>query len=243
MTVPEASFQERVAAAAAGGYAAIGLRPNHLRRARDEGLSDADLRSILADRGIEAAEIEVLFDFAAPGERGQRSRHREEAMFEVADVFGSRHLVVHTELEVPLEQVAEQYAGLCDRAAEHGLLVAIEFLPWTSLADAPTAGEIVRLAGRDNGGLLIDSWHVYRGVGEHQLEGIPAERIFVVQIDDADPEPVGDLVRFLRLMDQKGVRAPISVEVISDEMGALTPVDAARRAADATRAVLRAARA
>jgi len=47
----------------------------------------------------------------------------------------------------------------------HALRVALEFLPWTAIPDAGIAWEIVELAGRANGGVLVDSWHYFRGGG------------------------------------------------------------------------------
>jgi sugar phosphate isomerase/epimerase len=54
------SFEERVAAAAAAGFAAIGLTVEDYGACRDRGLSTADLRRILADCGITVAELEFL---------------------------------------------------------------------------------------------------------------------------------------------------------------------------------------
>jgi sugar phosphate isomerase/epimerase len=53
----------------------------------------------------------------------------------------------------------------------------------------------------------------------------------------------GDVAGFVRLLDEIGAKAPIGVEVISDELAALAPEEAARRAGSATRAVLARARA
>ena len=86
----------------------------------------------------------------------------------------------------------------------------------------------------------------------------PAERIVAVQLDDADPpqgapyedtlrrrlpgEGTFDLVGLVQLLDGMGVEAPVSVEIIAPDHHA-RPVDqAARRAYEATRAVLTRAR-
>ena len=81
-----------------------------------------------------------------------------------------------------------------------------------------------------------------------------------VHVDDADAAPAGTLlddtlhrrrvpgegafplVDYVRMLDEIGVSAPFGVEVLSDELHALPAVEAARRAVDATRAVLAAAR-
>src|SRR5207302_213589 len=73
------------------------------------------------------------------------------------DVFGG---------DWDVDDAAEAFAGLCDRAGEHGLVVHLEFLPWSKIPDVGSAWEVVRLAGRSNGGIAIDAWHFFRG-GPH----------------------------------------------------------------------------
>lgn len=259
------SFAERVAAAAAAGFAGIGVQPGDHAACRAAGLTDADMRAVADDHGIQVAELEFLFDWAHGGERGARARKLEEELYRLADVFDVRHVNVGDigfgrALDAP-EVVAERFAGVCDRAAAHGLLVAIEFLPWTPIPDAATAWEIARRAGRPNGGVLVDAWHHFRGAAAADMvRAIPGEAILAVQIDDADAEPIGelfedtilrrrlpgdgafDLVGLIRLLDEIGVRAPISVEILSPEHHALPLGEAARQAYQATRKVLAAAR-
>jgi len=258
------SFAERVAAAAAAGFSAIGLQVDDYAACRAAGLSDADLRAILDDHGIQVAEVEFLFDWCRGDERATFARSVEDRLYAMADAFGARHMNVGdinpAGEHVPLSIVAERFAALCDRAAAHGLLVAIEFLPWTDIPDAQSAWEIARLAGRRNGGLLVDAWHYFRGSTDAaQLRAVPADHVVAVQLDDAGAEPVGesyedtlrrrlpgegafDLVGLIRLLDEMGVQAPLSVEIISPEHHARPLAEAARAAHDATRAVLARAR-
>jgi sugar phosphate isomerase/epimerase len=259
------SFAERVAAAAAAGFSAVGVQVDDYDACRASGLSDADMRRVLADHGICVAEIEFLFDWAHDGDAGARARTLEDRLYALADAFEPRHLNVGDlgfsgALASP-DVVAERFAGVCERAGQHGLLVAIEFLPWSPIPDAATAWGLVRRAGQKNGGVLIDAWHHFRGAADDaMLRAIPAEHIVAVQLDDADATPVGapfedtvlrrrlpgagafDLVGLVRLLDEIGVHAPISVEIISPEHHALPVAEAARRAADSTRAVLATAR-
>ena len=58
--MPACSFRERVRAAAEAGYAGISLYPPDYQRARDEGLSDADMRALLADHGLSIGELDPL---------------------------------------------------------------------------------------------------------------------------------------------------------------------------------------
>lgn len=255
------SLAERVAAAGAAGFAGIGIDADDYAAWRATGSSDADLRALLDEHGVRAAELEFVHGWARSDEGWWR--RVEDQLYAVADALGARHLNVGDVNPAgdfpPLDAVAERFAALCDRAAAHGLLVAIEFLPWTDIPDVPTAWEIARRAGRKNGGLLVDTWHYFRGAGnEVALRAVPAERIVAVQIDDADAasgapyedtlrrrlpgEGTLDLVGFVRLLDELGVEAPLSVEIISPEQAARPVIEAARCAHDATRAVLTRAR-
>jgi sugar phosphate isomerase/epimerase len=148
--------------------------------------------------------------------------------------------------------VAARFAGICDRAAAHGLLVAYEFLPWTETPTAEATLPIVEAAGRANGGLLVDTWHLFRGGGTlDSLAALPPARITAVQIDDAGP-PVGemwedttlrrllpgrgelDLVGFLRTLRSMGVDAPIGIEIMNADLDRL---DVAERAVRVHRSV------
>ncbi len=260
------SFAQRVAAAAAAGFAGIGWTAEDYDTCRAAGLSDAEMRSILNDHGIGIAELEFVSDWAHGGERGAAARKIEDRMYRMADTFGPRHINVGElrpapEME-PIEAAAERFAALCDRAAAHGLLVAIEFLPWTGIPDPATAWEICRMAGRRNGGLLVDSWHYFHsGADAATLRCVPPDQIVAIQFDDAPRmaasqtdmlydtlhrcapgKGVFPLIDFVRLLDQIGVNAPISVEIISPQQQELPIAEAARTAYDSSKEVISRAR-
>jgi sugar phosphate isomerase/epimerase len=132
----------------------------------------------------------------------------------------------------------------------------------SNIPDAATAMAIVNAAGRPNGGICLDTWHHFRGANDDDmLRAIPPERIFTVQFDDGprqrvDPDYYTDCTRyrdvpgegdfdltgFLGLLDELGVRLPLSVEVISTDLLQRPAAEVARRLADATRAVVASAR-
>jgi sugar phosphate isomerase/epimerase len=215
------------------------------------------LRAILADHGVAVIELEVLSGWAAGPEAEAAARVHETELYQLGDALGGRHLTVTgAGLQGPLESAAEKFAAVCDRDAEHGLLVALEFLPWTEVPDADHARQIVQLAGRPNAGLMVDTWHHFRGAAsDEQLRAIPPELVVAVQFDDAPMTGEGtlleqtyervlpgdgefELVHFLRLLAGMGVQAPLCVEVISSALAALPVADVARRTAEATRSVL-----
>jgi sugar phosphate isomerase/epimerase len=257
-------FEERVRAAADAGFAAMGLYISEYQRLRAEGATDADLRAVLGAYGMRVVEIEALRGWTATGPERDAYLETERAVFAMSDALGPGH---HVQVIGPyagtLDDAAEAFAGVCDRAAEHGLCAAIEFLPQMSnIPDAATAMEIVTRAGRGNGGICLDSWHHFRGANDDDmLRRIPAERIFTVQIDDGPMRPIDadyytdctryrelpgegefDLAGFLALLAEMGVQVPLSVEVISVALQAEPADEVARRLHDSTRAVMAAAR-
>jgi len=254
-----ASFDARIAAAGAGGFAGIGLFLHDYEKLRASGLSDDAIEGNLADHGLVLAEIECLMGWSRPGQECER-------MLETADHlarrFGVRHFQTYGEFEGSLPEAAQAFGAACDRVEASGLRLALEFLPWTNVPDAGVALEIVERADRRNGGLCVDSWHHYRGADDDELlRRVAGDRVVSVQIDDAprSPELPGmiedtmanrrvpgegefPLVDFVRTLDDMGVVAPLSVEVISDALGALPPAEAVTRMAEGTRGVVDLAR-
>jgi len=253
-------FEERVRAAADAGFAAMGLYVGEYQRLRAEGARDADLRSVLDHYGMPVVEIEALRGWSAIGAERAAYLRTEQSVFGMSDALGPGH---HVQVIGPyagtLDDAAEAFAGVCDRAAGHGLAAAIEFLPeMSNIPDAATAMQIVTRAGRPNGGICLDCWHHFRGANDDDmLRAIPAEAIFTVQFDDGPRQPVDpdyytdctryrdvpgegefDLAGFLGLLDEMGVRLPLSVEVISTDLLQRPAGEVARRLADATRAVV-----
>jgi sugar phosphate isomerase/epimerase len=271
-TMMHSTLRERIIAAVAGGFTGISLYASDVSRANADGLDDAAIRGLIEDSGLEVAELDPLMNWLPGADLGSGATHEGSSFFgtgelefyAIAAAIGGRSInaVLMTDDPPPVEQVAEAYAALCDRAAEHGLLVHLEYLPWTSIATLDDALEVARLADRKNGGVMVDSWHHFRGGSD--APGASAQgRILAVQLNDAPREPPTnlnvvdetlhhrrvpgegdiDLVALVRALDAVGCSAPIGVEVFSDALAALTPAEIGKRLGDATRAVVAAARA
>jgi sugar phosphate isomerase/epimerase len=260
-TVLGSSFPERCEAAASAGFRGITLWAQDYRRALAEGLKPADLRAMLAHHGLEVGELDAVTQWLPNGGADTDDAFvvAEDVFREMADAVGGRSLnvVEITGAAVDDDRAAEAFAGLCDRAAGHGLIAHIEPLPWSGIPDVYKAARIVRLAGRPNGGILLDTWHHFRaGLGIADLTPEVTALVNGIQINDAPAAPEPDLMdetMHRRLLPGQGaagvaatvaalraagVDAPIGVEVFSDALAALGPAEAARRAAAAARAVL-----
>jgi sugar phosphate isomerase/epimerase len=268
-TLPrDISFHERVAAAVAGGFRRISLWGRDYERARTDGLSDADIRALLADNGLTIAEIDPAWwwlpgasDVHIPDEFDtmQVFRYGEKELFSIAEAVGARSLNATDVFGGPwnADDAADAFAALCDRADEHGLLVHLEGLPWSQIPDVRSAWEVVRRAERANGGIVVDAWHFFRAGADYEaLRAVPGDRVLGIQLDDgpAAPEPnlveatlhdrllpgAGDfdLARLIRVLREIDAVAPVGVEVFSDELHQRGVFDAAQAAGAATRQVL-----
>ena len=133
-TIPRASFRERVAAATAGGFDGVSLRLRDYTRARADGLSDADMRALLAGEGMAVAEVEALTAWR-PGTTPSRSAYAAPRVLEIAEALRARSISVveGPGAPLPMDAAAEAFAALCDGAAALELLVGIEFWPGSGL--------------------------------------------------------------------------------------------------------------
>lgn len=270
-TLLETSLREKIEAASNAGFQGISLWADDVERAHADGLSNSEIKSLIADHGLAVAELDPLLSWLSTGSLGSGAAagsealmgHGEDVFYAIADTIGGSLINCAHPFpgEVDLDLAAERFAGVCDRAAEHGLAAAIEFLPWTGIPDATTAAEIAARAGRDNGGILFDSWHHFRGSNDDAaLRRVPGERVLGIQLNNAPREPNGaamvetmherqlpdegdiDVAQLVRILDAIGSPAPIGVEVFSDSLLALPASEAARRCGDAVRRILLAAR-
>jgi sugar phosphate isomerase/epimerase len=198
------SFEQRIAAARAGGFSATSLFPYDVTAAADRGLSPQRVRELFEHHGLRIAVVDPLTTWL-PGSQVPSDLAPDDPafggigpdeMFELAVALGAdvvTVLALFDDRVDPLEG-ARCFAALCDRANERGLRLALEFIPGTGIADLASAWQIVRRASRENGGLMLDSWHFFRaGADFTGLEAIPLESVFAVQLGDAPAIPAADL--------------------------------------------------
>jgi sugar phosphate isomerase/epimerase len=255
-------FREHVAAASAAGFDAITLLGRaHRRATQKDGLAEAEMRLILDDHGVALTDVEAAGDWLGPPPDDQPSFlhhiYRTETYLDVAAALGARNVVaVHFGAPAPVERAAERFSALCDAAAERGLTVALEFPAFATVSDVATAWDIVRLADRANGGILVDTWHHRRGGNDDDaLRAVDGAKVLSVQLSDAIGEPVGPpledvmhrclpgegdfgIVELVRLLDGIGVRAPVGIEVYDEALLAQGTVVAAKRLGESLRAVI-----
>jgi sugar phosphate isomerase/epimerase len=195
--LPRVPFRDLVPAVAAAGFAGMTCWANVWRHAqRRDGLGLNDMKALLDDHGVRLTDGEVCRSWVpgaavtSPTTPGVAAEPHE--IFEVCAALGASTVVaIHdTGDRMVLDRDAAAFASLCDAAAEHGLRVALEFVPFTTVRDVAGAWTLVEAAGRPNGGLVLDVWHHVRsGCPDAALDQVPGARIFTVQLADGPPRP------------------------------------------------------
>ena len=253
---------ERFAAAAATGCRQVSLSPPDVLRAAADGTTAAEIGRRARDLGLDLVIDPVMNWYPdrepSPSRFAGVSADDALRMCEALGVV-SLSAIATANSDLPVPDLAGPFGALCDRAAGFGAQVHLEFIPFTVVRTLRIAWDLVRAAGRPNGGLVFDTWHFFRGDPEYDvLAGIPGDRIFRVQLDDAPATPWGtlreetshrllpgdgalDLGVALRALHGIGALRWVGPEVISPELEAMPVAEAAALAMARTRAAVAAA--
>jgi sugar phosphate isomerase/epimerase len=252
-------LRARIEAAARAGYTGIGLYASDLAAALDSH-GWAGIRALLAGNGIRHVEVECLRDWFADGAARAASDTERRFLLEAAGELGAFQLKAGGGLpgRWTARDMTEPFGVLCDDAARVGARVSLEMVPFSTVRDLPTALAIVEGAGRRNGGLMLDFWHLDRaGVTPAQIAALPPERLFGVELCDAPRHVEGtmledtwkrrrfcgdgevDIAGYLAAIEALGFSGPFGCEVISDAVRAMPLEDAAHRSHDTAAAMFR----
>ncbi len=254
-SLPPVELRRRVRVARAAGFTSIGLSLSWLRGWLADGHDLAELEDLLGESGVMAGELETLRPF------GVRPDAAEDLCWTVAERLRIPYVGAIGSYDGGWDDAVARFAALCDRAmgVGGGVVVGIEFLPFTNLPDAATAASLVRTAGRPNGGVCVDVWHVYRG-GQtiNDLNGSLWPSVVRLQLSDgplvaedddlladclANRRPLGDgefdLTGLLAAAARHCPEAGLSVEVISSRLREEPPEQVVPLLARGARSLLR----
>lgn len=256
---------ERMSAVAQAGFMGMGIVYDDLVAAKHEHGFQA-VRRFADQVGLRHLEVELASDWWLD-ERTTPWRAKWELLCEAAAALRSPFIKIGTEFGAASPSVEPFVASLrrlADEAAEVGTRVALEPLPFALIGSIPQGAELIREAHRDNAGLIVDCWHVFRaGTTLAELEGCLETRFIVgVELDDADerPEPgrtlfedtrdnrrypgegAFDVADFIRTMAAIGFPGPWGVEILSREHRARALDEGLRRAHDSALGCLQRAR-
>lgn len=263
-------FEEQVRAAAAGGFTSLAITAPTYARARASGLSPADMKSRAADHGVPLRHLDTLATWAPVQLAGNDADLQARSVATLDQGFGmcaelglTRILATaaYRKDAVPLPQLVVGFGKLCERAAQLGIWVDLEPMPFTGCPDVAAAWAIVGGAAQANSGILLDSWHFFKaGQTLDALANIPGRCFCTMQLSDAplaqDPDTLAEdtikarrwpgqgelpLVDFARAVQEKGFLTAVGQEVFNPAADQLSAEAVGRRAAETTRTVLHAA--
>lgn len=177
MTALDAEPELLVETAARAGFDGVGLRIFPPKHAPDQYpiVGDkrriAELKRIAADSGIRIFEAESF------GMDGAPNRDAYARALEVAAELGAG-VVVSAGIDDNAARLAENYNWLAVEAAEHGIMVAMEFMPYRGMRTLPEALAMHAAVDHPNAKLLIDAVHLSRsGATVEDVAAIPDRSI------------------------------------------------------------------
>jgi sugar phosphate isomerase/epimerase len=147
-------------------------------------------KAALAETGLKLLDIEMvrIYDGVDP--------KRYLPALEAAAELGGRH-VLTTGMTDDKSFLIDCFASLCEMAKPLGLTIDLEYLTWYNVSTFKEAADIVRAAGCDNGGILIDTLHFDRSRTQlDELDEVPPDWFHFAQLSDA-PAEIPDTVEGL----------------------------------------------
>jgi 2-keto-myo-inositol isomerase len=237
------------------GYHTVELRDTKIERYLAGGGTMTSLRDLLREARLQVLSLNALEDSTlAAGAALETVLARTRTFCEWARALDCPYVISVPsflppgglpEPEVRARTVAalRQMAAV---AAPFGVKVGFEFLgfPTCSVNTLAAARHIVDEVGDPGVGVVIDVFHFYAGGSRlDDLDGLTADRLFIVHLDDAEPgEPstLGDADRLwpgdgviplkpmLQRIERLGYRHPYSLELFRPEYWAMDPAAVAR---------------
>jgi sugar phosphate isomerase/epimerase len=139
-------------------------------------------KKALADTEMKIHDIELAMI------RDDRDVSSYEPAIEVAAELGATDVI--SSIWSPNKgYYIEQFAKLCDIAAQYKLYVNLEFVTWANVYDLKNAKEVVNTVNKSNAAFLIDTLHFYRSNVElSELDEIPESYLRIVHICDGPKE-------------------------------------------------------
>ncbi|EJL88805.1 sugar phosphate isomerase/epimerase [Pantoea sp. GM01] len=196
--------------------------------------------------------VQVLRDFTgAPDRERQQKREELRQFIKIAQNIGCDTIQApaSTREDCVAARIDEDLRWLASEAARFNMRIMYEPMAWCSVDNTlPLAWERLQRLDQPNIGLVVDLFHICALGGDaSQLDGIPADRIYEVQLCDMaemppqEKQPLSEYARHQRLLPGDGIieverfvdklksagySGPVGIEVFNDELKA-QPADVA----------------
>lgn len=257
-TTGRADLRTDIRAAREAGYQVLEIRDTKLRQYLESAGTLPGLARELADAGLDAYTLNALeHSTHTTGASLRALLERTKTFCEWAEALRCPCIVAVPSFAddmgdaspARIEAVAaDALRAMAEVAHPHRVRVGLEFLGFAdcTVNTLAAARRIVDAVDDPAVGLVIDAFHFYAGGSTWgMLEGVPAEQLFIVHLDDAEDRPRRDLRdehrllpgdgviplrELVRRLEDLGCDGPWSIELFRPEYYAWDPVRLARTA-------------
>jgi sugar phosphate isomerase/epimerase len=183
-------------AISSGKFGGVNFRDNHIQEYLRKGHSIQEIKNLLEEYRLDAIAVDALRNWQEwdSWDRKKKEEYRNSAvqLFHECREIGCHCIAAPAFAEKSdLPEDTRSFKAMCDIAKPYNILLALEFLPWAELKDIRMAWEVVRRADCSNGGLLVDSFHFFKGGSQTEdFREVPAEKIFLIHLNDAPDLPI-----------------------------------------------------
>lgn len=200
-----------------------------------------DVADLLRTRGLACTDVGVL----PVGSSGVVDAAEELA--QLATVTGAGVCLAAHYRPASQEESVAQLAEAGAILAEAGARIALEFVSYGVRRTMAEARELCEAVGWEQCGLLVDTWHVFRGAEPLPLvRSLDGRQIALVHLNDGAPTPAVDpvvegrcgrlpvgagafpLADFAAAVEATGYAGVLSTEVLSTAIRTRPPEDGAR---------------
>jgi sugar phosphate isomerase/epimerase len=188
-------FRERVEAAARTGFTGFGIWHADLEHIQKK-YSLKEMKQILDDHGIKHIELEFIFDWFMDGDRKKKSDELKQLLLTAAEALDATHVKVGDFFmePCPMPKLIESFSALCAEARDYGTRIVYELMPFANINTLDDILALVEGADAENGGVLLDLWHVMKmRIPFEHLKRIPLRYLLGVELNDGMIENREDL--------------------------------------------------
>jgi len=161
-------------------------------------------------------------------------------LLDTAAALGARHIKVGdlSDTSYPMQTLIREFSMLCRQAADHGVGILLELMPYSIFRDLDDSLALCRGAAAPNGGIIFDLWHVYMlGLSYEDIESrLTRDDFFGVELNDGPATIPADLADatlnqrllcgqgefdirgFIELVDRFDYKGPWGIEVLNRDL-------------------------
>lgn len=254
----DVGIAESIGLAGEAGFGSVSVCPTHPAFGLADGEATAQFLDRLDSAGPPIRIADVLnVDLWRSSDFAVDDAAQAERLDLCAKVGAQSVNTIAYQPEMPSPgQAGANLARLCDLAAERGLAINFEFLPFAGVCGIRSVTQLLEATDRENLGICLDLWHWFRSPEGQDLEALralPPERVHVLQFSDAPREAAADLAAetvtarrlpgdgdvdiaaVLGVLDEIGAAPIVATEVFSDELVALGKAENVRHQREGVR--------